>query len=382
MTSTAMDSHSQPTSPTISKPTGTSSTTTTKEQSSVQKVEEQKVAESATKHKEPCFMDALCAEIEAEAPKEADNKVQSVISAVNSFVDGDDGDTDAAIEDLEEVEDSNILTKGQDASLSLSVWSICQKFLAQTTGAKDVYSSGWRYFYWPLYADNEAEDRVVFKGSSGINVTECNPGYKLKDWFIPQKYQDLKEEALHNRCCPLSLFQWEMVAKKADIKLKEWNKSKKSRKLQCEYSIWEIPYGIRRGTPISLAHVIAILMYCNYTEASYEFSRTFRKIRAIESDRVLKGRHSEVSIWGKLLREAIECFGEETGNRPDIKAFYHGVSREMVFPGTRIKLNGPVSTTLGMHSDICSLRSLTFVVFLLLSVTVVRFRYCFGVFWR
>ena len=386
MTTTAMDSHSQSQSPTISKSTGTTSTTNTKEEESEQKEDDQKVTESTSDHKEPCFIDALCVEIEAEAPKEAANEIRRVISVVHSFVKGDGGDTDAVIEDLEKEGDSNILGEKQETSDSISIWSICQKFIAQTTGAKDVYSSGWRYFYWPLYADNEAEERVVFKGRSGTYVTESNPGYNLKDWFIPQKYKDLKEEALHNRCFPLSLFQWKMVAKKAEIKLHEWNKSKKSRKLLCNYGfssqIWKESYCIADGTPISLAHVIAILMYCNYTEASYEFSRTFRKISAIESDRVLKQRHSEVSIWGKLLREAIECFGEKVQERQDIKAFYHGVSREMVFPGTSIKLNGPVSTTLGMiHSDICSLRTLTFLVFLHLSLTVVRFRYCFGVVW-
>ena len=339
MTTTVMDSHSQLPSTTVSKSTGTTSTTKNKEQEPAQPVSD---------HKESCFMDALCAEIEAEAPKETTDEVQAIISVVKSFVDGEGGDTDAVIEDLEKVEDSNILTKDRNTTNSVSVWSICQKFIAQTTGAKDVYSSGWRYFYWPFYANNEDEERVVFTVSNGTRLSESNPGYKLKDWFIPQKYQDLKDEALHNRCCSLSLFQWKMVIKKAQIKLEEWNKSSKTRKLQCRVSWWEIPYGITKGTTISLSHIIAILMYCNYTEASYQFSRTFRKVTPFESDRVLKGRHSEFSIWGKLLREAIECFGEKMVQRPDITVFYHGVNREMVFPGTSIKLRGPVSTTLGM----------------------------------
>ena len=293
---------------TYSQWTKTTSKTEIKEQDSAPTVEDQKVAESTSGPKEPCFMDALCAEIEAEVLKENFNELQIVISAINSFVDGDGGDTDAVIEDLEKVEDSNILTKEQIATHSISVWSICQKFIAQTTGAKEVYSSGWRYFYWPFYAENEDEKRIVWKGGAST-VTESNPGYQLKDWFIPKKYQNLKDEALHNRCCSLFVFQWKMVVRKAQVKLKEWNKNSRNRKLKCIRPYWEISYGIKRGIPITVPHIIAVLMYTNYTEASYEFSRTFRKISPFESDRVLKERHAEVGIWGKLLREAVECFG-------------------------------------------------------------------------
>ena len=92
-------------------------------------------------------------------------------------------------------------------------------------------------------------------------------------------------------------------------------------------------------------------MYTNYTEASYEFSRTFRKVNPFESNRLLKQRHSEVAIWARLLREVVECFGVQMGTKQakHIEVFYHGVSQQMVIPGTNIKLNGPGSNTLGMH---------------------------------
>ena len=300
--------------------------------------------------KEQCFVEALCTEIEAESleQKETATVAPIITSSIKTFVNDDDADSDAVIADLENVSDSNILedvSSTKDATHS--VWSVCQKFIAQTAGASDVYSSGWRYFYWNFYVNNKVQERVVFTTASGKSTVESNPGYRLKDWYVRAKHRDLKDEALNNRCCSLSLFQWKMVLKKAEIKLAEWRKNPRNRKLECNRSFWN-HYGLEYRTPISIPHIVSLLLYTNYTKASYEFSKTFRKNSPFESDRLLKERHSEVAVWGRLLRETVECFGQQMSQRPDLKVFYHGVNREMIFPGTSIKLNGPVSTTLGM----------------------------------
>ena len=305
---------------------------------------------------EKCFVDALCVEIEAESleQKETATIGPIVASSIKSFVDEDDADTDAVCDDVEDVTDSNTFNAVSAKQVGTnSVWSICQKFIAQTTGAADVYSSGWRYFYWDFYAKKEEEKRVVYRTKSGPSYEEFNAGYKLKDWYIPSKYSNIKEEALNNRCCSLSMFQWKMVLKKAEIKLTEWNKNKKNRKLVCNGSgtqneKWKQCYGLADATPISVAHIVALLLYTNYTEMSFEFSKTFRRSGPFESDRLLKERHSEVAVWGRLLREIVECFGVQMSRRRDLKVFYHGINREMIFPGTYINICGPMSTTLGM----------------------------------
>ena len=98
-----------------------------------------------------------------------------------------------------------------------------------------------------------------------------------------------------------------------------------------------------------MEHIIALLQYTNYTDSSFAFSQTYRRSHPFESDRSIKQRHSEVAIWGKRLRELIECFGDLTRNYKKVKEFYHGINAEMIFKSTSAKMSGPVSTTTGMY---------------------------------
>ena len=121
-------------------------------------------------------------------------------------------------------------------------------------------------------------------------------------------------------------------------------------------NIWFESYGLRDGTAVTLEHIMALLFYTNFSTQCYEFGRTYRKVSVFESDRSLKKRHSEVAVWGRLLRELVECYGYNMGpNHParemrDFSVFYHGVSASMLFDSTEITLCGPVSTTLSMLS--------------------------------
>eukprot|EP01084_Bolivina_argentea_P291032 500121_1 len=63
-----------------------------------------------------------------------------------------------------------------------------------------------------------------------------------------------------------------------------------------------------------------------------------------ETNKTLKDRHSEFYYWGKYLRECVECYGEDF-EYSEIKTLYHGVSAELLFDSTTIKMCGPFSTT-------------------------------------
>eukprot|EP01084_Bolivina_argentea_P311072 538398_1 len=62
----------------------------------------------------------------------------------------------------------------------------------------------------------------------------------------------------------------------------------------------------------------------------------------------MKRRHKEYAIWGRLLRETVECFGLLV-TRSDIPYFYHGVSNTLIFDSTTIQLCAPTSTTADSH---------------------------------
>ena len=107
-------------------------------------------------------------------------------------------------------------------------------------------------------------------------------------------------------------------------------------------------YGIAPGTIITVQHILSILLYTNYSKHSYLFSATYRKNDMFETNISLKTRHSEFWWWGKLLREAVEIYGECMRYRTDIGTFYHGISDTLLFNTTKVNLYGPVSTTGGL----------------------------------
>ena len=192
---------------------------------------------------------------------------------------------------------------------------------------------------------------MVFEGNTRP-IMESNPGYKICDWYISAKYESLKQEILNTTCCDFDIDQWKSTEMTAKTKLNEWNKDPDARKLLSQHTdpikCWERLYGIKRNTPITVEHIMSLLFYTNYSAQSYLFSGTYRRVDPFESDRLLKNRHSQVAIWGRLLRETVEAYGLSMSKAKHIRVFYHGVGKTLLFSNTSIYLNGPVSTTIGM----------------------------------
>ena len=94
---------------------------------------------------------------------------------------------------------------------------------------------------------------------------------------------------------------------------------------------------------------MCLLFYTNFSDHSAAFSRTFRRKHGFESDESLKARNREFWHWSKLLRETVECYGEMFGEvNEKLPTLWHGVSLELIFDSTYIKLCGPLSTTAGL----------------------------------
>ena len=117
-------------------------------------------------------------------------------------------------------------------------------------------------------------------------------------------------------------------------------------------------------TIITINHILAVLLYANFTKHSYLFSSTYRKNDLYESDSALKHRHKEHFWWGRYLREAVEIYGEKMNHQKDIDVLYHGVSDSLLFNATNINLYGPVSTTAGLFCVFTLLQSMSYVFML------------------
>ena len=304
------------------------------------------------KHQSISSISTILDEVTTELQKWRNKVDTRTLSMFRQFVEREKFDSETVHDDLGELGDSNIM---KQLSSSRSLHSITSKLITRKTRLPGTYSCGYRFFYWPLYRNNTAEARPVFKSVGNHYCTEMNRGYTLGYWYIETKYADFKEEALTNKSAKITLMQWLMTLSNAKMKLEEWRRSGEAR--LCGWSsgnIWSEAYGLEYGSPVTVQHIMALLFYCDFTKTCEEFSRTFRKIWSFESDDSLKHRHSEVAIWARLLRELIEGFGF-TLSKPDTemmnrKAFYHGIAGSLLLP--RQNICGPLSTSSGMLSAI------------------------------
>eukprot|EP00485_Elphidium_margaritaceum_P019830 CAMPEP_0202725652 /NCGR_PEP_ID=MMETSP1385-20130828/183946_1 /ASSEMBLY_ACC=CAM_ASM_000861 /TAXON_ID=933848 /ORGANISM="Elphidium margaritaceum" /LENGTH=60 /DNA_ID=CAMNT_0049391833 /DNA_START=49 /DNA_END=227 /DNA_ORIENTATION=- len=60
---------------------------------------------------------------------------------------------------------------------------------------------------------------------------------------------------------------------------------------------------------------MAVLLYCDYSQLSFQFSSTFRRKHAHESNADLKARNREFWHLSKTLMETVELFGSNVSDR-------------------------------------------------------------------
>ncbi len=274
------------------------------------------------------------------------------------FIEAEQFDTDGLRDDLQDHSESNVvlLFGDKETRNGKGLEWVLRKRMFEDAQRDNLYSSGFRYFYWKHYEFREEEWDVLYTQPNGQPLVEGNEGYKLCDFYVAPKWSNLKEEAINNDTLSFSRSQFEDLVEKATAKLLSWSKDSKARELGAQsawleqYSFCEKAFGIKRGAPIKVEHIVALLMYTDFTEHSRLFSASFRKSSPYEAVSDLVARHRQYHHWGKLLRELVEAYGEEMGKRNDIGIFYHGVSAAMIFDSTTIRLRGPVSTTASLVS--------------------------------
>eukprot|EP01083_Nonionella_stella_P271359 919486_1 len=230
------------------------------------------------------------------------------------------------------------------------------------------FGFGVRFYYHSYYKHNESIDGQIPGAPHGCidpgngtdyvyHTNACQ--YTFSQWFIDPVWNSMKQEVLNSKDHPISMTQYNNTLKKAEMKLDGMQ-----HRIKGAWPEWALIYSVKPNSAIILNHVLAVMFYTNHTNLSTAFSRSFRKLTKMESDEALKTRHSYYAVWGKFLREAVECFGERSDfidKNMDFNAnnicfgksydqtktlFYHGISCKMLFTKLCIGLRGPFSTTL------------------------------------
>eukprot|EP01084_Bolivina_argentea_P127753 225912_1 len=203
-----------------------------------------------------------------------------------------------------------------------------------------------------LNDNNEKKEEKYNVYSFGVRF-EYDKSEKLKQWYVKPKWNKLKMELISNSYEAFNIEQWNELYEKA----KDFRKSKRIKE-DCIYE----PTGDTPGTNkkhkriMSIAHLISVILYCNFDQLQSRFSASYRKNKN-ENDSDFKNRHSEWHQLGKYLREVVEIYGikilsKSQKSRSDFSLyntnklqFYHGINQEMVFVSTKANICGPLSTS-------------------------------------
>eukprot|EP01083_Nonionella_stella_P111859 328474_1 len=228
------------------------------------------------------------------------------------------------------------------------------KFKTDTTDEKQndfnepqQYNYGVTFFYWKYLQHNHNE----WKLQAGVLRRDTDTmGTDTYNWFIPNKYGDLKDELLNNKITTIGKVQLQNVVDKA----RAYAQTSHVKAMVCPRATSAQCYDMQPGQPISLDHLISMMVYCNYDTLQRTFSATFRKLNKTESNESLKQRHMNYHFLAKLLRESVECFGlnyidkvQSTGFTPTNwnMVVFHGVDQHFTFSSMNAFIKGPFSTT-------------------------------------
>eukprot|EP01083_Nonionella_stella_P305556 1066380_1 len=195
------------------------------------------------KEKTKCLMDILFRTLK-EKGIEADE-----LCKVAAFITAERYESDSIVFDLK---NANGLNLKHAANISNLFEAIARTFIKENEIKKKLYSGGKRYFYWSFYKDNQEIRRDVYQGRCRAPTFEENPRYKLCDWYIEAKYDNLKDELLHNLICVFGKEQFENTLAKAMDKLSGWVNDEGVANIRCKDEDWEATYGIKVGDEITL----------------------------------------------------------------------------------------------------------------------------------
>ena len=113
-----------------------------------------------------------------------------------------------------------------------------------------------------------------------------------------------------------------------------------------------LKYGISSDDQILLPHVVALILYCDFSAYCTEFSSTFRKLSTTEPMNSVKKRNSSFWFQSKYLREVIECYGTcnyeevlQSGTVSESGPFYTGIDIVLAIPQFALRLCSPTSTS-------------------------------------
>jgi len=178
---------------------------------------------------------------------------------------------------------------------------------------------------------------------------------KQKEMTVKAVFENVKEEVLESGF--LSAAQWENIVK---VKALKYMKMKRVKRMTAQRSALNLS-ALRRfegGTPVTMEHLIAVILYCDFGDLCTAYSATYRLDGPFEDLKSLKKRHSAFAHLGRLLVELVLDFGingeewdeymdgpEPEGFEFERGPFFCGLNCTLNIGSLAITLKGPCSTS-------------------------------------
>eukprot|EP01084_Bolivina_argentea_P203785 347986_1 len=129
---------------------------------------------------------------------------------------------------------------------------------------------------------------------------------------IYPKYASLKEELTMNDISTISIQQFNVEYQKGGIHFNS-HYCRETLTDVVDYYTWSF----------SIQHILSLMIYCNFTQLQYKFSKTYRENNG--------KNHNEFYNLGKYLKISVKIFGTEI-HKGNISQFYHGIGQKLLFP--------------------------------------------------
>eukprot|EP01084_Bolivina_argentea_P079034 143428_1 len=161
-------------------------------------------------------------------------------------------------------------------------------------------------------------------------------------------YQSLTNELLNNNIATISKKQYYSLYIECQHLLKL-----KGYKLRAKYiGVNNKKFNIRKGSNITINHLISLKLYTDFGEIIKEFKKYCRRCDRNESVEDLAKRNSQIAHWCRYVKESCTFWGSKMGKKD---VLYTGLNVKLMFTSMKQHFECPLSTTtsLGIAANFC-----------------------------
>ena len=285
----------------------------------------------------------------------------------NKYIQDQEYDSDALRDDLMDCDEngkgSNIAEHMANKAFVDIIREYQRNNFNDTTKTSSILDTGITWYYWKYYKNfvgkkNKRDTQIKLKDYQNINQ---HLGYSYSDLYVKQKYLSFKTEILTHIS----------IADYNDLVLL---KAQKYKATELCKTIWAndhsdnfLHYNIKKGTNITMGHLMSIILYCDFPKFTKRLISTFNRKTKYESLYSIKERNRDFWWQSRILREAVEIFGHcnrryyyigdgwnsfHTWRRTEVGPFYCGYtcsSDNNIVPGFSFRICAPLSTSKSME---------------------------------